>query len=208
MTLSDAVREIVERWGRPVTPQEIREEIKAHFPQFFDTESNRTNVERGHYRNLDDALLAQIYNRVRTGDAYLVDKTYKPYRVSFVERDLAEEAGLEDLENLEQPEGVVYVLSTDTFTRDGKEILKIGFTTQDVETRIAQLYTTGVPFKFRVVKTYQTQNYLELERALHKLLEPFRLDHAREFFTSDTLPYIDRVIELHGEILASAGAAE
>jgi T5orf172 domain len=42
----------------------------------------------------------------------------------------------------------VYILSTGVYTEDQKKILKIGVTTQDLKTRIAQLYTTGTPFRF------------------------------------------------------------
>ena len=42
------------------------------------------------------------------------------------------------IEDYETEEGIVYVLKTNTFTKDGKEILKIGFTTQNVQKRINQ----------------------------------------------------------------------
>jgi len=95
---------------------------------------------------------------------------------------------------------LVYVLSTGLYTEDRKKILKIGLTTQDLETRIAQLYTTGSPFRFEKLKAYKTKNYVELEQALHGLLAPFRLSKSREFFTEDALPFVDRVVQIHNEI--------
>jgi hypothetical protein len=53
----------------------------------------------------------------------------------------------------------VYVLGTNLYTKDGQEIIQIGITTGSVEARINQLYTTGVPFRFRVIKTLDTTNY-------------------------------------------------
>jgi len=92
------------------------------------------------------------------------------------------------------------VLRTDTFTKEGKEIVKIGFTAQDVKQRINQLYTTGVPFKFKIHATYQTKNFVGLEAALHKLLDPFKLNKSREFFVEDALEYIDKIVAVHKAI--------
>jgi hypothetical protein len=75
----------------------------------------------------------------------------------------------------------MYVLGTNLYTKEGEEIVKIGITTGSVDARISQLYTTGVPFRFRVIKKYETKNYYELEQALHRLLEPYRINRSREF---------------------------
>ncbi len=97
------------------------------------------------------------------------------------------------IEDFENDRGFVYVLRTDTYAKDGREIIKIGFTTQGVNQRINQLYTTGVPFKFKIHATYQTKNFILLEAALHKLLDPFKLSKSREFFLEDALAYIDKL---------------
>jgi hypothetical protein len=104
------------------------------------------------------------------------------------------------IEDFENEQGFVYVLRTDTYTKDGKEIVKIGFTAQDVNQRINQLYTTGVPFKFKLHVTYKTKNFIGLESALHKLLDPFKLNKSREFFVEDALEYIDKIVEVHKAI--------
>lgn len=87
-----------------------------------------------------------------------------------------------DGEDPEQVTGLVYVLGTGVFTKEGKRIVKIGYTTQDIATRIRQLYTTGAMFQFEELASYRVDNYDLLEQALHKLLAPFRLNNAREFF--------------------------
>ena len=94
-----------------------------------------------------------------------------------------EEIETESLEKLEAGIGRLYVLGTSLYTKDGEEIVKIGITTGTVENRISQLYTTGVPFRFRVMKDIETKNYYELEQSLHKLLDPYRINKSREFFT-------------------------
>ncbi|MBU2804410.1 GIY-YIG nuclease family protein, partial [Acidithiobacillus ferridurans] len=62
----------------------------------------------------------------------------------------------EDIERLESGVGTLYILGTNTYTKGGEEIVKIGITTGSVDSRINQLYTTGVPFKFRLIKQYST----------------------------------------------------
>jgi hypothetical protein len=92
------------------------------------------------------------------------------------------------------------VLGTQLYTKDGQEIIKIGITSVSVEARLNQLYTTGVPFKFRVIKTAETKNYAELEKALHSLLDPYRINRSREFFTERCLPHVEQIITLHAGI--------
>ncbi len=201
MSFTDTVKEILLSESSAMTPQEIRDYIKSNHPEYFGTESHHRNVDKGNYQNLDHALLAQIYSLVRTNDAFFCDKNSKPMKVSLVE-EITEQVPV--IEDYEQEEGIVYVLKTNTYTQDGKEILKIGFTTQDIQKRINQLYTTGVPFQFDVHSSYTTKNYVELEQAIHKLLSPFKLNKSREFFTEDAVPFIEKIVNIHKEILTMA----
>lgn len=198
MTFTDTVKQILKAETLPMTPQEIRDKIKAQYPEFYGTESHKNNVERGNYQNIDHALLAQIYSLVRMNDSFFCDKAYKPMKVSLTTDDI-EEAG-QIIEDFESDEGIVYVLKTNTFTKDHQEIIKIGFTTQDIKKRIAQLFTTGVPFEFRVYATWKTKNFIELEQALHKLLDPYKINKSREFFTEAALPFIEKIVDLHKTI--------
>ena len=199
MNFTEAIKKILENGSK--TPQEIRGEIKIKYPEFYGTESHQRNFEKGHYQSLDHALLAQIYSVVKTNENFVIDKSTRPLTVSIFESQftLLDDNGI--IENYEQENGIVYILKTNTFTKDNFEIIKVGFTTQDIETRINQLYTTGVPFKFTLFKTYKTQNYIELEKALHNLLEPFKLNNSREFFTDEALEYIEEIVAIHKKIL-------
>lgn len=197
MSLSEAVVGILAKASESLTPQEIRDRIKAQYPQLYGTESHMRNVEKGHYHDLDHALLAQVYTLVGTGSQFNRDKTTRPMRISLVSDDGSD---AQFPENYEQEIGLVYILSTGVYTDDRRKILKIGFTTQDLETRIAQLYTTGSPFRFEKVKVYKTKNFVELEQALHRLLAPFRLNQSREFFTEDALEFVDRIVQIHDEV--------
>lgn len=194
MTFTDAVKQILSSNTDPMTPQEIRERVKTQHPQFHETESHIKNVEKGHYKDTNHALLAQIYSLVRTNDSFFCDKDHKPMKISLV-NDIDEPTPV--IEDFENEDGFVYVLKTDTYTKDRKEIIKIGFTAQDIKKRVNQLYTTGVPFKFQIHNCYNTKNFIELEQALHKLLDPFKISKSREFFTEDALPFIDKIVEIH-----------
>lgn len=197
MTFVEVVKQVLISQGAPMTPQEIRDKIITEYPVYYGTESHKKNVERGHYQNIDHALLAQIYSVVKTNDSFFCDRTTKPMKISIVEENEEETPEIEDYEN---DEGIVYVLKTNTFTRDGKEIIKIGFTTQDINRRISQLYTTGVPFEFQPYKIFQTRNFIELEQALHKLLSPYRINKSREFYKEGALKHLEKICEIHNII--------
>lgn len=206
MEFAEAVFQILGASNVPLTPQQIREQIKEQFPHLYGTEVHRRNVDKGHYNHLDHALLAQIYSMVGTGSQFNRDKSVKPMRVSLI----ADEASENDAnENYDSEFGIVYVLSTGVYTKQGRAIVKIGQTTQSLEARIAQLYTTGSPFRFEVLQSYKTRNYVELEQALHRLLAPYRINKGREFFTDHVLQHIKDVVDIHERVqhLAQQGVA-
>ena len=77
---------------------------------------------------------------------------------------------------------VVYVLTNPAMPG----LVKIGYTTQaDANTRIGQLYTTGVPLPFQLEFACKVLNPEEVERALHMAFAPQRLNPKREFFSID-----------------------
>lgn len=206
MTFIDLVRDILRVHPEGVTPQQIRDTIKFEHPEFYGTESHKRNVERGHYKDLENALLAQIYVAARNAGDITANRTQKPLLLS-ISSGTVSEIGLQDesiesenLERLEAGFGTVYVLGTNLFTKEGAEIIKIGITTGSIENRIAQLYTTGVPFRFRIITQLDTKNYAELEQSIHKLLDPYRLNRSREFFTDKCLPYVDEIVAVHKKI--------
>ena len=75
---------------------------------------------------------------------------------------------------------IVYVLSNPAMPG----LVKIGQTTaDDAATRIAQLYTTGVPFPFKLEFAAKVPNSDEVEKALHTAFAPHRANPKREFFS-------------------------
>ena len=74
---------------------------------------------------------------------------------------------------------IVYVLTNPAMPG----FVKIGMTSRDnVQTRMDELYTTGVPFPFNCVIAVEVENGDGLEKALHAAFEPHRRNRSREFF--------------------------
>ena len=77
---------------------------------------------------------------------------------------------------------IVYVLTNPAMPG----LVKIGITDQaEAETRIGQLYTTGVPVPFEIVFAAKVENGIDVERALHTAFAPQRINPKREFFKID-----------------------
>lgn len=206
MSYTDIVRAILRANPNGMTAQAIRDIVRLEYPDYYGTESHIRNVRSGNYKDIDHAVLARTYIACRSANDIVVDKTQKPFKMTvtssaeLVDMSLEESIDDESLEKLEADIGTLYILGTNLFTREGREIIKIGITTGPVEKRIQQLYTTGVPFRFRIISQFETTNYSKLEQALHSLFDPYRINKAREFFTDRCLQHIDKLIEIHLEI--------
>ena len=74
---------------------------------------------------------------------------------------------------------IIYVLSNEAMPG----LIKIGKTTQNsVESRVSQLYTTGVPLPFKCEYAVEVENCHIVERALHIAFRNNRINPNREFF--------------------------
>jgi hypothetical protein len=74
---------------------------------------------------------------------------------------------------------VVYVLTNPAMPG----MVKIGQTSQeDANSRIAQLYTTGVPVPFHLEFACRVEDAVAVEEALHIAFAPNRVNPRREFF--------------------------
>lgn len=91
---------------------------------------------------------------------------------------------------------IVYVLSNAAMPG----LVKIGMTaSEDAEARLAQLYTTGVPFPFKLEFACRVENPEEVEKALHTAFAPHRVNAKREFFSIDSGQAITILKLLHTE---------
>jgi len=82
MKFSRVVRYILSSSPNPLTPQQIRDCIKMKYPDLYGNPSHIKNVEKGHYKDNDHALLAQIYSFVGTNKDFCCDKSVKPMKIS------------------------------------------------------------------------------------------------------------------------------
>lgn len=91
---------------------------------------------------------------------------------------------------------VVYVLTNPAmpgFIKIGKTLI------EDVNQRLGQLYTTGVPFPFELAFACKVPNADEVERALHRAFAPNRANPKREFFNIEPEQAIAILKLLHVE---------
>lgn len=76
-------------------------------------------------------------------------------------------------------EGIVYILTNPAMPN----LVKIGMTTrQEVELRMSELYTTGVPVPFECSFAGKVSDVKKVERTFHKAFGPYRINPNREFF--------------------------
>jgi hypothetical protein len=91
---------------------------------------------------------------------------------------------------------IVYVLSNPAMPG----LVKIGRASHDdANTRIAQLYSTGVPVPFTIEFAGRVTNAEEVEKALHTAFAPNRVNPKREFFRIDPEQAIAILKLLHTE---------
>ncbi len=79
--------------------------------------------------------------------------------------------------------GVLYVLRCTTMK---DEVYKVGWTSRTAEERAKVLSTaTGVPSSFVVVDIWPHENAEALEKNVHAILDPYRINESREFFQAE-----------------------
>ncbi|MCG4253708.1 GIY-YIG nuclease family protein [Acetobacter senegalensis] len=104
--------------------------------------------------------------------------------------------------------GYVYLLTNPTMPG----MIKIGFTgAPDVEVRMKQIYSTGVPLPFECVYSKRLDNYKEAETALHVAFGNTRVNPKREFFRIDpacVMAILELLPGVEEEISEDAGITE
>lgn len=101
----------------------------------------------------------------------------------------------------------VYVLSNEAMPG----LVKIGMTERDdVQTRLAELYSTGVPVPFYLEYACRVDDPCPVEEALHIAFSPQRVNSKREFFRIDPgqaiaiLKLLDRAVDVTAQTQAQA----
>ena len=76
-------------------------------------------------------------------------------------------------------DGIVYVLTNPAMPK----MVKIGRTGNDIDTRLSQLYSTGVPLPFECAYAARVADMDAVEKAFHNAFGPYRVNPKREFFS-------------------------
>lgn len=80
---------------------------------------------------------------------------------------------------------IVYILTNEAMP----DLIKIGLTTDSVETRMTQLSShSGVPFPFECYFAAEVEDCVKLEKLLHQLFSEARVNPKREFFKFEAPP--------------------
>lgn len=75
--------------------------------------------------------------------------------------------------------GIVYVLTNPAMPG----IVKIGKTCRELDNRLNELYSTGVPLPFECAYAARVEDESQVERAFHLAFAPSRVNNRREFFS-------------------------
>lgn len=103
--------------------------------------------------------------------------------------------------------GIVYVLTNPAMP----DLVKIGMTTRnEIDSRMRELYSTGVPFPFECEYACKVLVYdcVKIEKALHIAFHPYRVNASREFFkilpeqAIAILKLLDRGSDITSEVAA------
>lgn len=84
-------------------------------------------------------------------------------------------------------------------------LVKVGYTTGSVESRLNQLNGTGVPTSFDIAAQFYVRAPKQVEKQLHVELDSLRLNGHREFFSGHAQEILERCIPI---ILASMSNGE
>jgi hypothetical protein len=99
---SNVLKKILANLSGPLTPQNIREQIKKDYSEYYRTPADIRNVAKGYYKDLDHDTLAQIYNRVGNNKSFTCDKTKTPMEISLSGNEKAPDDN--DINELNNPQ--------------------------------------------------------------------------------------------------------
>ena len=74
--------------------------------------------------------------------------------------------------------GIVYILTNPCMPG----MVKIGRTSREIDYRLNELYSTGVPLPFECEYAARVEDENRVERAFHLAFAPYRINQRREFF--------------------------
>lgn len=92
------------------------------------------------------------------------------------------------------------MLGTQLYTKEGQEIIKIRHNDRERRSTHQSTLHDRRPLPIPHHQTVETKNSAKLQKALHTLLDPFRINRSREFFTERCLPHVEQIVTIHAGI--------
>lgn len=169
---------------RPVIPPHYKTNIEGYWRRLpyesigkgpdGSEEKGRTWVKRkNEWRETNEAAHSIIY----------VKSTIKAAELKAIELEKAAMASPKNIKPSKPENGILYVLRC---TIMKEEIYKVGWTSGSAKDRAEQISSaTGVPTSFVVVEFWEHANADGLEKNIHMMLDPYRINDRREFFQAD-----------------------
>lgn len=96
--------------------------------------------------------------------------------------------------------GILYFLTNEAMPG----LVKIGYTTGDLNDRLQQLNTTGTPSPFLIAAIFYVQDSAQCEKEVHSKLERYRANPKREFFSHSAPHLISESIDIIGKYIDSS----
>jgi hypothetical protein len=180
---------------RPYTPPQYRTETEGHWRRLARDQYGR-DASGNSVRGKTWVRATNIWReRAEAPKTVYVKSSIEAARIKVNEYLTRAEAKKEDIGAglaASRDTGVLYVLRC-TVMQD--EVYKVGWTSGTAEARAQQLSTaTGVPSSFVVVESWKHPDAAALEKGVHAMLAPYRINYAREFFQA-SYPTIKTVVE-------------
>lgn len=157
---------------------EIREQLKLE--EEINKAKEKIQYEQHQYNSEITRLQEQLINEKGNNKVIMKQLAKLQDKISKLEEKKKDVLNRQ----INKKAGWVYVISNDSF--EGKEVYKVG-TTRRLEplTRVAELSSASVPFKFKVHSIIFSEDCYDLEATLHKALDDKRWNLAnkhKEFF--------------------------
>ena len=88
--------------------------------------------------------------------------------------------------------GYIYILSNPAMPG----LLKIGYTEKEVQQRIDELNSTGIPTPFEIEAIFESNNPFKDEQKIHNYFSNNRYSKNREFFSIEIEQALNKIIEI------------
>lgn len=179
----------------------VRQVIPTHY---------KTNIN-GHWRRLPSGSIGKgINGEAESGRTWIkaknewrapsigsrviyIKSTLKAAEIKVLEYQKLAESVPNEKTKKNSSNGELYVLRC---TIMNEELYKVGWTSGTSIDRAKQLSSaTGVPISFIVVNSWEHKDAEALEKSVHAMLEPYRLNDRREFFQASYIS-IKNIIEI------------